>query len=143
MPDVSIATLLAAVKAVFEADKKLREKTKGFDPFKKATNKYLEGVLATCDRMKIFGMTEPVSLQGIYVRVNILEKLTRLARLTPEEIEKAFKLKATPVVDGMTQSLDEAKARHLERQGARRGFFSRRGVTAGRYPSQSVNEISV
>lgn len=90
MPDISIATLLAAVKAVFEADKKLREKTKGFDPFKKATNKYLEGVLATCDRMKIFGMTEPVSLQGIYVRVHILEKLTRLARLTPEELEEAF-----------------------------------------------------
>lgn len=90
MPDISGATLLAAVKAIFEADKKLREKTKGFDPFKKATNKYLEGVLATCDRMKIFGMTQPVKLQGIYVRVNILEKLTRLARLTPEELEEAF-----------------------------------------------------
>lgn len=51
------------------------------------SKKYAKNFIERYNRLKIIGMTEPVSLADIYVQVNILEKITSRIRLTPEDME--------------------------------------------------------
>ena len=90
MPDISIATRLTAVKVFFEADKKAPrkdERLRSFQESHEQVSRRRRRHVRPDENLRHDG---PVSLQGIYVRVNILEKLTRLTRLTPEELEEAL-----------------------------------------------------
>jgi len=80
----------ASVKGLGSADAWLREKSKGYDPFGIAAKKYVERLCGRYNSMRIFGMNEPVPLNEIFVKVNILRKITGRNRLSIEEMEKFF-----------------------------------------------------
>lgn len=68
----------------------LKEKYKQQDPFGLEARHYAEAISFRYDRMRVLGMSAPVPIRSIYVRVNILEKITSRRRQTPEEMEDIF-----------------------------------------------------
>ncbi len=68
----------------------LSTEAKKHDLFGTALNAYKDGVERRYDSMKILGMREPTLLRDIYVRVNILEKISSTHRVTTEGLEEFF-----------------------------------------------------
>lgn len=60
------------------------------DPFGQEAQQYTESVERRYNMMKIIGMSGPVPIRNIFVRVNILEKITAQQRLTADEMESFF-----------------------------------------------------
>ncbi|MFN4254490.1 MAG: NACHT domain-containing protein [Saprospiraceae bacterium] len=60
------------------------------DPFGIATKKYIGGIIERYNLVKVLGMREPVPLKSLYVRANILEKISARAGLRPEELAEFF-----------------------------------------------------
>lgn len=60
------------------------------DPFGTATKKYIKGLIDRFNTVKVLGMREPVPLKSLYVRANILEKISARAGLRPEELAEFF-----------------------------------------------------
>src|SRR5437867_407292 len=60
------------------------------DFFGRAAARYVNRIQERYDTVRIFGMSEPVKLQSIFTRVNILEKITSQQRESVEELERAF-----------------------------------------------------
>jgi len=94
-----IATFLTELtkttfKGTLAVGKKIAKKGKGkyreTDPFGIAARKYAEELYKRYNFMRIFAMNQPVPLKDIYVRVNILEKITEKTRLTLKDLEKQF-----------------------------------------------------
>lgn len=60
------------------------------DSFNNAIRKYIGGLINRFSSVKVLGMREPVPLKSLYVRANILEKITARAGLRPEELAEFF-----------------------------------------------------
>ncbi|MFM9949980.1 MAG: NACHT domain-containing protein [Saprospiraceae bacterium] len=67
-----------------------KDKYRENDPFGKATKKYIGGLIERYNHIKVLGMREPVQLKNLYVRANILEKITSRAGLRPEDLAEYF-----------------------------------------------------
>ena len=85
----------------------LKEKNKERDFFGAATKKYVGSLIERYNNVKVLGMREPIPLKSLYVRANILEKISAEHRgLRLEDLEKAFDRdrrtfgKTTEPVDG-------------------------------------------
>ncbi|HRI59578.1 MAG TPA: NACHT domain-containing protein [Saprospiraceae bacterium] len=85
----------------------LKEKNKERDFFGVATKKYVSGLIERYNNVKVLGMREPVPLKKLYVRANILEKISAEHRgVRLEDLEKSFDRdrrtfgKTTEPVDG-------------------------------------------
>ena len=59
---------------VIEAKDKYAEN----DPLGIATRKYIGNIIDRYNNVKVLGMSEPVPLKSIYVRANILEKISAM-----------------------------------------------------------------
>lgn len=93
--DVSAKLVSDVIRKVFSPIAKappwLAAKWKEQDPFGTEASKYAESVIRRYDRMRILGMSEPVQVRSIYVRVNILQKISSRRRdLTVEHLEDVF-----------------------------------------------------
>jgi hypothetical protein len=80
----------SSLKGLSSADDWLRNKTKGYDPLGVAARKYVSGLYERYSKVRILGMSEPILLHNVYVRVNILRKITKRARYTIEELNRGF-----------------------------------------------------
>jgi len=91
-----------------------QEKYRSNDPFGIATRRYIGGLIERYNLVKVLGMREPVPLKSLYVRANILEKISARAGLRPEELAEFFDFdrrafgKKSETVDGerMVNRLD-------------------------------------
>lgn len=72
----------------------IRDKVKGemkeHDYFGTAAKKYGQKIASRYNYIRVFGMSEPVPLRNLYVRANILEKVSYYWKASLEELEKAF-----------------------------------------------------
>ena len=59
-------------------------------PVAEGLRAYGSKVVEHYDQMQIFGQTKPKPLSGIYVQVNILDKLTRMQHFSAEELHEAL-----------------------------------------------------
>lgn len=89
---VSIITEVfkSALHGVKDTKDWLDVQNKKRDIFGFAARKYANKVEKLYNTMRIFGMSNPVPLRGIYTRVNILQKLTSSFQITVEELERRF-----------------------------------------------------
>lgn len=84
-----------------------KEKYQENDPFGIATRRYIGGLIERYNLVKVLGMREPVPLKSLYVRANILEKISARAGLRPEELAAFFDFdrrafgKKSETVDGV------------------------------------------
>jgi predicted NACHT family NTPase len=78
------------LKGLASAEEWMQKKSAEYDPLGIAARMYAHRMEERYNRMRIFGMTEPVPLRDIYVRVNILEKITASRQQTIEELERFF-----------------------------------------------------
>jgi predicted NACHT family NTPase len=95
MPDpVSIAKAAGALAPLFKTAAQglpwAKDKWTEIDPFHTAATTYLENLDRRYGDVKILGMSEPVKLREIYVRVNILQKIRARQRIDIEELEQFF-----------------------------------------------------
>lgn len=68
----------------------VKEKHAENDPLGIATRRYIGGLVERYDNVKVLGMTKPVPLKSLYVRVNILEKIRVRMRLNPKQLAHFF-----------------------------------------------------
>lgn len=92
--DVSAKLISDVIKKAFSPltalPEWLKDKYKQKDPFGIEARHYVDAISTRYDRMRILGMSVPVPIRSIYVRVNILEKIMARRRHTPEEMEDIF-----------------------------------------------------
>ncbi len=70
----------------------LSEKIKEHDFFKINAGKYVKKLKQRYDFMRVLGMSEPVSIRSIYVKVNILEKISSQQRKSINELSTISEL---------------------------------------------------
>lgn len=70
----------------------LKKETQRRDPFGKETEKYVRGMIERFGHVKVLGMNKPVPLLSLYVRANILEKISARAGNRVEDLEQFFDL---------------------------------------------------
>lgn len=68
----------------------LKTEQKKRDLFGKATERYVKGLIERFGEVKVLGMNRPVPLLSLYVRANILEKITARMGAKAEELEEFF-----------------------------------------------------
>lgn len=68
----------------------LKKETQRRDPFGKETKKYVSGMIERFGEVKVLGMNKPVPLLSLYVRANILEKISVRAGAKLEDLEQFF-----------------------------------------------------
>lgn len=68
----------------------LKTEHKKRDVFGKATERYVKGLIERFGEVKVLGMNRPVPLLSLYVRANILEKITARIGAKAEELEEFF-----------------------------------------------------
>jgi len=78
----------AAWKTAAKAPDWIKEKYRGGDPFGLEARKYCERIEGRYNTMRIIGMSRPMPIRSIFVRVNILRKISAQHRSTVEELEK-------------------------------------------------------
>lgn len=67
-----------------------QEKYRTNDPFGIAMHSYIGGLIKRYNLVKVLGMSKPVPLKSLYVRANILEKISARAGLRPDELAESF-----------------------------------------------------
>lgn len=67
-----------------------KDKNKERDFFGIATRRYAKNLIERYNYVKVLGMSRPVPLKSLYVRANILEKITSQRRLSVDEMEKLY-----------------------------------------------------
>jgi hypothetical protein len=85
---VAKETFASAWKSVAKVPAWIQEKYKGHDPFGLEARSYCERVESRYNTMRIIGMSRPMPIRNIFVRVNILRKISAQHRSTIEELEK-------------------------------------------------------
>ncbi len=76
------------------------------DPLGIATSRYVGNIIERNNNVKVLGMREPIPLRSLYVRANIIEKITARTGLSPEELHQLWDYdrrafgKKTETVDG-------------------------------------------
>lgn len=92
--DLGKEVVKGVFKSVWSGAKKvpawIQTRLSNDDPFGKEAGIYAEYIESTYNSMRIIGMTSPVSIRGIYVNVNILEKISAHHRLTAEDMQTKF-----------------------------------------------------
>jgi predicted NACHT family NTPase len=83
-----ITTILES--AVEGVGNRFSEWVKERDFFGRAAKKYAGKLLDRYDEVKVLGMDRPVSLRSLYVRANILEKITARQSASAQELEQYF-----------------------------------------------------
>ena len=68
----------------------LKEQERNSDSIEAATRRYVGGLIERYNNIKVLGMREPVPLKSLYVRANILEKISARTGLRPEDLETYF-----------------------------------------------------
>lgn len=69
----------------------VKEKNREIDFFGRATEKYVGGLIRRYNEVQVLGMREPVPLKSLFVRVNILEKISAsYGLLHPEDLAGVF-----------------------------------------------------
>ena len=68
----------------------VKDKNKEHDFFGAATKKYIGGLIGRYNTVQVLGMREPVPLKSLFVRANILEKISARAGLSPIELTEFF-----------------------------------------------------
>lgn len=69
----------------------VKDKNKERDFFGTATRKYVGGLIRRYNEVQVLGMREPVALKSLFVRANILEKISaRTGLLRPEDLTEFF-----------------------------------------------------
>jgi NACHT domain-containing protein/NACHT conflict system protein len=91
---VAVNIITEAFKFAFNGIKDVKEWVKRQDSKQDflgiAARKYAHKVESLYNSMRIFGMSSPVALRGIYTKVNILRKLTSSYRFSVEDLERYF-----------------------------------------------------
>jgi hypothetical protein len=64
--------------------------TREYDPFGIAIRRYGENLQARYGKIRIFGMSEPIPLRDLFVRVNILPKALAHYRLSADDMQELF-----------------------------------------------------
>jgi predicted NACHT family NTPase len=77
----------AAWKGVSSAPEWIRKRYAESDPFGLEADRYCKRVEDRYNSMRIIGMSRPMSIRSIFVRVNILKKISAHHRSTIEELE--------------------------------------------------------
>ncbi|WP_321965755.1 NACHT domain-containing protein [Burkholderia cepacia] len=98
LDEVAIEAGKAVVSEVFKgiwsatkkAPKWFLKKYEQHDPFGLEAKSYVEAVERRHNSMRIIGMASPASIRNIYVRVNVLKKISSPHRLTVDELENVF-----------------------------------------------------
>ena len=86
---VNVATEL--FKSVYKgASDKVKGKAKEFDLLNTSARKYAKKMYERYNVVRIFGMSEPVPLENLYVRAYILEKITDRIKISPENLEEFY-----------------------------------------------------
>lgn len=67
-----------------------KEEIKEHDFFKTAAKKYGKKIYDRYNTIRVFGMNRPVPLKDLFVRVNILEKITARQRISLQDLEQYF-----------------------------------------------------
>ena len=81
-----------SVSSLVDSAKWLKAKGKEKDILGTASKQYKQKLEERYNMIRIFGMERPIPLRNIYVRVNILEKITERLRLSIKTLEKQFDL---------------------------------------------------
>ncbi|MCE7922370.1 MAG: NACHT domain-containing protein [Haliscomenobacteraceae bacterium CHB4] len=68
----------------------VKDKNKERDFFGTATKKYVGSLIGRYNTIQVLGMREPVPLKSLFVRANILEKISARAGLRPKELAEFF-----------------------------------------------------
>lgn len=90
MSSVINETIKEATKGIKNISKWLGVKSTEYDIIGLIVKRYEESVLERYDHMRILGMSEPVPLSDIFVRVDILKKPNYLKRVSIEELTEAY-----------------------------------------------------
>jgi len=90
MSDVTTKVFFEALKSFPKTKKWIDSKIHEYDVFGNYCQKYSDKLEERYNSIRVFGMERPVSLRNIFVRVNILEKITYNIRVTIENLEKDF-----------------------------------------------------
>ena len=87
--DIAVSVITEIFKVAYEgwphAKKWLKEKL-GI-----SARKYADRMEERYNSMKIFGMSEPKPIRDIYVRLNILEKISARQHISIKDLEDSFK----------------------------------------------------
>lgn len=70
----------------------LKDELPRYDKFAKETERYIQYLVERFGEVKVLGMPRPVPLLSLYVRANILEKITSRSGARVEDLEKFFDL---------------------------------------------------
>ena len=76
--EAGVEIIKPLIASVFQAK---QDKSREYDLFDKATERYVEGLIRRYNEVQVLGMPKPVPLKSLFVRVNILEKSAAHARL--------------------------------------------------------------
>lgn len=68
----------------------IKDKNKEYDLFGIATRQYVGGLVKRYNYVQVLGMREPVPLKSLYVRANILEKISNRSGLLPKDLAEFF-----------------------------------------------------
>lgn len=83
--------------------------------FGEETSSYRNHFHRSINFVRIFGMQEAVALKGLYVRVNVLEKITTYWKVTPEELQRQFDENKREFNDSRPTIDAEEVTKHLQR----------------------------
>ncbi|MCB0541969.1 MAG: hypothetical protein KDC70_00540, partial [Saprospiraceae bacterium] len=88
---VSIEFAVSVLQKIIESsyDFLVKEKQKR-DLFGKSAEAYAKGLVERFGEVKVLGMSEPVPLLSLYVRANILKKISTKAGFKLEDLEQFF-----------------------------------------------------
>jgi predicted NACHT family NTPase len=131
---VQVAT--AAAKEAFKglwdgataAPEWIRRKYGESDPFGSLAQRYCGRIEQRHNQMKVIGMSRPVPIRAIFVRVNVLEKVPARHRSPIEELERNYEVeagfgRATTTVDGLKVVNTDARLAVLGRPGGGKTTF--------------------
>lgn len=93
--EMAIEVATKIVTNIFESaagsiGNRFSDKKKEYDFLGIAAKKYAKKLLDRYDEVKVLGMDRPVSLRSLYVRANILEKITARQSASLQELEQYF-----------------------------------------------------
>jgi hypothetical protein len=90
-PQISLEIAASIIGTIFkETAKGIAGWTKTQDFLNLAAKKYARNMLDEYSSIKVLGMTQPISLQQLYVTLNVLEKISARRGINAIELQKQF-----------------------------------------------------
>lgn len=93
--DVSVAVAKEVFSSAWKSVKKIpqwiQDKNREHDPFGLEARQYCERIEGRYNTMRIIGMSRPMPIRNIFVRVNILKKISAQHRSSIDELERTLK----------------------------------------------------